>query len=95
MTITEARVLAAMRKGKALAAQVERLAYGLYLVPSQTEPGVQWTVVEHEGLLRCSCPAALHGKPCAHAAAVATRRREHAQTQAERRAQVARRPPAA
>lgn len=85
MTITEARTLTAMRKGKVLADQVERLCYGLYLVPSQTEPGVQWTVIDVDGHLECTCPAALYGNPCAHAAAVQTRRREHAAQIAERK----------
>ena len=36
----------ALLKGQSLAAQVTRVKYGLYTVPSQCEPGTHWTVVE-------------------------------------------------
>jgi len=48
----------AVAKGASLAAQVTRVKYGLYQVPSQSEPGVYWTVVERaDGGLQCTCGA--------------------------------------
>jgi len=54
----------ALGKGRALAAQVRRVKFGLYTVPSQSEPGTYWTVVQR----------ADGGRPCAHRAAVLVRR---------------------
>jgi len=65
----------ALGKGRALAAQVRRVKYGLYTVPSQSEPGTYWTVVQRaDGGLQCVCPSGLVGRPCAHRAAVVVRR---------------------
>lgn len=69
----------AMQRGRPLAASVTRKRRGVYLVPSQTEPGVVWTVIDRQLLgtgsgLWCSCPAGIHHKPCAHAFAVVARR---------------------
>jgi len=69
----------AVAKGASLAAQVKRIKYGLYTVPSQSEPGVYWTVVERaDGGLQCTCGAGIYGRPCAHAAAVTVRRQREA-----------------
>ncbi len=69
------RAHTALSKGQSLAAQVVRVRYGVYTVPSQTEPGVRWTVIQlADGGLQCTCTAGLMGKPCAHAAAVLVRR---------------------
>jgi hypothetical protein len=68
----------AMTKGKTLAAQVERLRHGLYTVPSQSEPGVRWTVVDTGTGLQCTCTAGMLNRPCAHAAAVVVRRQQEA-----------------
>ncbi len=78
-----------MDKGGSLAAQVERVKYGIYRVPSQSEPGVRWTVVDLAALgtgngLQCTCQAGIHGRPCAHRAAVLVRR----QREAKRRGRV-------
>lgn len=77
----------AMAKGMELAGTVERVRLGLYLVPSQTEPGVKWPVLDVKGEgLRCSCPAALYGRPCAHVAAVFVRRQVEDEKRRVRRA---------
>ena len=54
------RERAAAAKGASLAAQVERVRFGTYLVPSQTEPGVTWTVIDTEHGLQCTCGAPVH-----------------------------------
>jgi hypothetical protein len=78
MTMVDREARAATR-GKPLAASVRRLKVGVYLVPSQTEPDVTWTVLD-QGLLgtgsglRCTCMAGMMGRPCAHAFAVLARR---------------------
>ncbi len=65
----------ALGKGRSLAAQVKRVKFGLYTVPSQSEPGTYWTVVQRaDGGLQCVCPSGLVGRPCAHKAAVVVRR---------------------
>jgi len=52
-----------------LAAQVERVRFGLYRVPSTSEEGVTWTVAIESGTYSCTCKAA--NKPaCMHRAAV-------------------------
>ena len=52
-----------------LAAQVERVRFGLYRVPSTSEEGVTWTVAIENGTYSCICRAA--NKPaCVHRAAV-------------------------
>ena len=73
------------------AAQVQRLAYGRYEVPSATEAGTVYVVTgtaldgsDH----RCTCAAGQHGQPCHHVAAVRLRRvQEEAQRQARHLAQ--------
>ena len=70
---------AALSKGQSLAAQVVRVRYGVYTVPSQTETGVRWTVLDQAALgsgagLQCTCTAGLMGRPCAHKSAVLVRR---------------------
>ena len=41
-----------------LAAQVERVRYGVSTVPSRSEPGVRWTVIQRvDGDLQCTCSA--------------------------------------
>ncbi|MGH2367921.1 MAG: hypothetical protein ACRDI2_06970 [Chloroflexota bacterium] len=52
-----------------LAQQVRRQRFGLYLVPSTSEPGVEWTVTVDAGVYRCTCKAAGH-PACVHRAAV-------------------------
>ena len=72
-------------------AQVRRLSYGKYAVPSASEPGVVYIVTgtamdgsDH----RCTCVAGQHGRPCWHAAAVRLRRvQETAKAQARKLAQ--------
>ena len=65
----------AMLRGSLLAMQVVKIKPSVYLVPSQSEPGVRWPVIQaKEGELRCPCPAGWYGKPCAHASAVIARR---------------------
>ncbi len=52
-----------------LAAQVERVRFGLYRVPSTSEAGVLHTVMVDSGVYDCTCRAA--NKPaCVHRAAV-------------------------
>src|SRR5688572_27777079 len=73
----------AQGKGRTLADWVERVRYGVYTVPSQTEDGVKWTVVDLAALgtgrgLRCSCPAGMLNRPCAHREAVLIRRQQEA-----------------
>ena len=52
-----------------LAAQVERVRFGLYRVPSTSEQGVTWTVAIENGAYCCTCRAS--NKPaCVHRAAV-------------------------
>jgi len=52
-----------------LAAQVERVRFGPYRVPSTSEAGVTWTVAIENGTYCCTCRAA--NKPaCVHRAAV-------------------------
>jgi len=52
-----------------LAAQVKRVRFGLYRVPSTREEGVTWTVAIENGTYSCTCRAA--NKPaCVHRAAV-------------------------
>ncbi len=72
----------AQARGEALADRVRRLRHGLYQVPSQSEEGVWWPVVERpDGALQCVCPSGLAGKPCAHKAAVVVRRQREAKGQ--------------
>lgn len=78
MTMVDRESRAATR-GKPLAASVIRRRRGVYVVPSQTEPGVTWTVIDRGLLgtgsgLQCSCMAGLMGHPCAHAFAIVARR---------------------
>jgi hypothetical protein len=78
----------AMGKGQSLAAQVERVRFGVYTVPSQTEPGVRWTVIDRAALgsgegLQCTCAAGIHRRPCAHKAAVVVRRQREARRRGE------------
>ena len=63
----------AMIRGSQLAMQVHRIKRGVYLVPSQSEPGVRWPVIDN-GELRCPCPAGWFNKPCSHKGAVLARR---------------------
>ena len=73
-------------KGVSLAGQVKRLKFGLYTVPSQSEPGVYWTVVERaDGGLQCTCGAGMFGRPCAHLAAVTVRRQQEAKRRQQRK----------
>jgi len=73
----------ALSKGQSLAAQVRRVKHGLYTVPSQSEPGTYWTVVERvDGALQCTCTAGLVGRPCAHKSAVVVRRQREAKAAA-------------
>ncbi len=52
-----------------LAAQVQRVRFGLYRVPSTSEAGVVHTVIVDGGAYECTCKAA--NKPaCVHRAAV-------------------------
>ena len=52
-----------------LAAQVARVRFGLYRVPSTSEADVVWTVAVEDGAYACTCKAA--NKPaCVHRAAV-------------------------
>ena len=59
------------------AARVIRVRYGVYQVPSATQPDVLYTVTG-DGLFvidyACTCPAGQNGIPCWHAAAVRLRR---------------------
>ncbi len=74
LDVSKAEVTA-LSKGQSLAAQVTRVKHGLYTVPSQSEPGTYWTVVQRaDGGLQCVCPSGLVGRPCAHKAAVLVRR---------------------
>jgi len=62
---------------------VVRIRRGVYQVPSQSEPGVRWTVIDQAALesgdgLQCVCPAGLVGKPCAHKSALIVRRQQEA-----------------
>jgi len=52
-----------------LAAQVERVRFGLYRVPSTSEAGVTWTVTTENGVYECTCKAA-NKTACVHRAAV-------------------------
>ncbi|HXI15040.1 MAG TPA: SWIM zinc finger family protein [Chloroflexota bacterium] len=52
-----------------LAAQVERVRFGLYRVPSTSEAGVTWTVAIENGTYSCTCKAA-NKSACVHRAAV-------------------------
>ena len=71
----------------ALAAQVTRIRCGLYLVPSTSEEGVTWTVIQRvDGGLQCTCGAGIHGRPCAHAAAVTVRRQQDAKRRQRKQA---------
>ena len=68
MTLSEQR---AISKAMSLdrAAQVARVRFGLYRVPSTSEAGVTWTVAVEDGAYSCTCKAA--SKPaCVHRAAV-------------------------
>jgi len=77
----------ALAKGESLAAQVKRLKYGLYTVPSQSESGVYWTVVQRgDGDLQCTCGAGIYGRPCAHLAAVIVRRQQEAKRRERKQA---------
>ena len=74
-----------------LAMAVRREKQGVYLVPSATEPQVEWTVLDlallgaGEGL-RCSCPSSFfRSDPCRHVRAVRRRRA----LEAERRGRAA------
>ena len=68
LTISEQRAISkAMACG--LAAQVERVRFGLYRVPSTSEAGVTWTVAVEDGVYACTCKAA-HHPVCVHRAAV-------------------------
>ncbi len=79
----------ALSKGQSLAAQVTRVKYGVYQVPSQSEPGTRWTIIQRaDGGLQCVCPAGLVGRPCAHKAAVVVRRQRE-EKRGRRRAQAA------
>jgi len=70
-----------------LAAQVERVRLGLYRVPSTSEAGVTWTVIQRvDGGLQCTCGAGIHGRPCAHAAAVTVRRQQDAKRRQRKQA---------
>ena len=61
-----------------LAAQVERVQYGVYRVPSTSEAGVVYTVRQAERGWTCDCPAGQSGYPCKHKAAVLIRKTEAA-----------------
>jgi len=58
----------------ALAEKVERVEYGLYLVPSTTRGGLVHTVTGTEPPLACTCEARFHMPLCVHRAAVLVRR---------------------
>lgn len=69
----EERQRRALRKAFALglAADVTRVRFGLYLVPSTTREGQAHRVaVSPRGRYSCSCEAGVAGRPCVHAAAV-------------------------
>ena len=66
--------LRAMQRGGEIAHTVKRLRKGLYRVPSTSDAGVEWTVIEVGYRLQCTCPSGLHGRVCRHAAAVQQRR---------------------
>jgi hypothetical protein len=68
----------AQHKGRTLASWVERVRFGTYRVPSQTEDGVLWTVIDTGRGLQCTCPAGMLGRPCAHKEAVLIRRQQEA-----------------
>lgn len=58
-----------------VADQVERVEYGLYLVPSTSERNTVHTVTDRDdGTLACSCQAYAHMPLCVHRAAVWIRR---------------------
>jgi hypothetical protein len=68
------------------AALVTRLEYGVYAVPSQTQPGVEYLVrgVRLDGSDHsCTCEAGNRGIPCWHVAAV---RLARVQAEAKRQA---------
>jgi hypothetical protein len=73
------------------AALVTRLEHGIYAVPSQTQPGVEYLVcgVRMDGSdLTCTCEAGQRGIPCWHRAATRLRRvQEAAKAQARKLAQ--------
>jgi hypothetical protein len=73
------------------AALVTRLEHGIYAVPSQTQPGVEYLVcgVKLDGSdLTCTCEAGQRGIPCWHRAATRLRRvQEEAKRQARKLAQ--------
>ena len=63
------------------AAKVQRVEYGVYLVPSATREGMTHVVTGKriDGAdLACDCEAGSLGKPCWHAAAVMIAKMEHA-----------------
>ena len=60
---------------------VQRIEYGVYLVPSHSREGVTHVVTGKrvDGAdLACDCEAGTFGKPCHHAAAVMIAKVEHA-----------------
>lgn len=59
------------------AASVERVQFGVYLVPSATTDE-KYVVTAKGSDYRCTCPAGQHGKPCHHAAGVLIAKVEHA-----------------
>jgi hypothetical protein len=62
------------------AALVTRLEHGIYAVPSQTQPGVEYLVcgVRMDGSDHsCTCEAGNRGIPCWHVAAVRLARVQH------------------
>jgi hypothetical protein len=72
MSLTE-RQQRALRKAFALGLQADvvRVRFGLYLVPSTSRDGVDHKVaVSPRGQYACSCEAGVAGRPCVHAAAV-------------------------
>ena len=78
----EAEMAAAV---EALAPQVMRKRYGVYSVPSTSEPGVTHTVaMDREDALHCSCAAGLSGHVCRHVRAVERRRELETATRTER-----------
>lgn len=76
---TEERQRRALRKAFALglSADVARVRFGRYTVPSTSRDGSAHTVtVSASGVYRCSCEAGVAGRPCVHAAAVYLRKLE-------------------
>ena len=68
ITIGEQRALS-KAMALELAAQVERVRWGLYRVPSTSEAGVVHTVIVDGGVYECTCKAA-NKTACVHRAAV-------------------------